>query len=243
MKVMIIEDEALFRASLKRKLSNRQGVQIVAEMENGIDAELALQQVDPDLILCDIRMPGMDGLTFLEQIHKDHGKRILFVFISGYSDFNYARQALRWGAFDYLTKPLDDAEFQACLDKVQVQLQLNDDQTLEADSSIQVDTTKTALQLSIRWVSDNLEEASLERAAEIANMHPVAFSRKFRSETGQTFIRFMTEMRMERAKQLLHNPLLKVNEIGRMVGYLDHRHFSETFKRHVGLKPSEYRDL
>ncbi|WP_397376349.1 response regulator [Paenibacillus vietnamensis] len=50
-----------------------------------MDAELALRHVDPDLILCDIRMPGMDGLTFLEQIHKDHGKRMLFVFISGYS--------------------------------------------------------------------------------------------------------------------------------------------------------------
>ncbi|MCA0753442.1 helix-turn-helix domain-containing protein [Paenibacillus sp. N4] len=156
--------------------------------------------------------------------------------------FDYARKALRWGAFDYLTKPLDDAEFRACLDKVREQLQLHDQQAKDEEAAAPA-APQTVLQVSIQWVTDNLEEASLERAAEIANMHPVSFSRKFRAETGQTFIHFITEQRMEQAKRLLRNPVLKVHEIGRMVVYLDNRHFSETFKRHVGLRPSEYRDL
>ncbi|MCM3745768.1 response regulator [Paenibacillus pasadenensis] len=243
MKIMIVEDEPLFRESLKRKLAAIPEATVVAEMENGIEAEMALEATEPDLILCDIRMPGMDGLTFLEQIHKDHGQKYLFVFISGFSDFEYARKALRWGAFDYLTKPLDDAELHACIAKVREHMSNREDSPPPEPEETVVSPLPavTAVQLCIQWVADNLEHATLDRAAEIAGMHPASFSRKFRTETGVTFISFMTEKRMEQAKLLLKNPLLKIHEIGLRVGYLDHRHFSETFKRHVGCTPTEYR--
>lgn len=242
MKVMIVEDELLFRESLKRKLLGFPDVNVVAEMENGIEAEMMLEQVNPDLILCDIRMPGMDGITFLEQIHKDHGKNQIVVFISGFSDFEYARKALRWGAFDYLTKPLDADELSACLWRVREQLRSQAEQALEVPEKANAPVNPSAIELCTQWIDKHLKDASLESVAEYAQMHPSAFSRKFRADTGQTFIRFITEKRMERARELLMNPLLKVQQIGQQVGYVDHRHFTEMFKRHVGCTPTEFRE-
>lgn len=109
-KVIIIDDEDLFINSLINKIAWPEYNLIVAgQAANG---ELALDLIDsvnPDIIICDIKMPVMDGLTLLKNIQNIDNTK--FIILSGYNDFEFTRQAIKYGAFDYILKPVKEEEF------------------------------------------------------------------------------------------------------------------------------------
>lgn len=84
-------------------------------------------------------------------------------------------------------------------------------------------------------------DLSLSEVAEHVSMNPTYFSVLFKEETGESYIKYLTRYRMERAKTLLKQGK-KVNEVSEQVGYLTYRHFSELFKKHTGLTPGQFRD-
>ncbi len=87
------------------------GIEISGMVYNGIDAFQHIQDVQPDIVITDIRMPGYNGITLIEksiEINPD----ISFIIISGYRDFNYAQSALKFGAEDYLIKPVSKTELE-----------------------------------------------------------------------------------------------------------------------------------
>ena len=94
-----------------------------------------------------------------------------------------------------------------------------------------------------KFIEQNIGEANLEETAAYVRMNPSSFSRKFKQETGITFIQYLTTQRIELAKQLLKNPIIKVNEICHLLGYRDTPHFSRTFKKYTELTPEDYRKL
>lgn len=106
MKILIADDEALVRSSIKRILVNI-GYNDIVEASDGIESYEMIQNSKPSIVLADIRMPGIDGLNLLEKTQKNIGN-ILFIFISGYDLFQYAQQAVSLGAFSYLLKPIDE---------------------------------------------------------------------------------------------------------------------------------------
>jgi len=238
LRVLVIEDERLFRESLVRRIERIAGMQVVATAENGIEGLLQVAQAQPDVILSDIRMPGMDGIVFLEQLRKDYG-RALVVFISGYPEFSNVRRALQLGAFDYLTKPLEDEELRRVADRLLAYgagQQLNEAETdMEARDPVSWSGTVQG------WIKQHIRDASLQGAADYAGMNAAAFSRKFSSQCGVTFTQYLTEVRLDRAKELLVATSRRVNDIAAELGLFDQRYFSEMFKRHVGCTPQEFR--
>ena len=103
---MLVEDEELLRQSLARHIDALDnGYKVVCQAMDGQEALDALKQEDIHLIITDIRMPVMDGLTLARNIHQQY-PHILTVILSGYADFQYAQEALRQGVFDYLLKPV-----------------------------------------------------------------------------------------------------------------------------------------
>lgn len=106
MKLLIVDDETIIRDGLKSIISRMDFPKFeLYEADNGISALEAVEQICPDLILLDIRMPCMDGLEFMQHYVQMHyaGKIIV---LSGYGEFEYTREALRCGAIDYLLKPI-----------------------------------------------------------------------------------------------------------------------------------------
>ncbi|HZG57034.1 response regulator transcription factor [Paenibacillus sp.] len=82
---------------------------------------------------------------------------------------------------------------------------------------------------------------SMQALAEKFSMSPAYFSRSFKAETGQTFVQYVTGLRMERARELLADAALTTTEAARASGFADYPHFAKAFKRQYGLSPSEYR--
>lgn len=109
-KILIVDDEATIRKGLEFAIPWKEnGFTVVGTAKNGIDALDFFTNNYADIVISDIRMPRMDGLELQAALHERYPD-LPFIFISGYEDFNYARQALRCGAFSYLLKPIDPLE-------------------------------------------------------------------------------------------------------------------------------------
>ncbi|MBN2983628.1 response regulator [Cohnella algarum] len=120
--ILIVDDEASVREMIVELVDwNGRGFNCVGHSENGMDALEAAIRLRPDVVLTDICMPFMDGLELARRL-SDELPRCRVVFLTGHDDFEYARQAVRLGAEDYLMKPMTAAELCALLDRLRQQL-------------------------------------------------------------------------------------------------------------------------
>lgn len=117
-RLLIVDDEAGHREGLLGLLCMLKPDYLVFEAENGERALQMMNMMMFDLVLTDIRMPGMDGITFLS-IAREKQPHARFAILSAYGIFEYAKQGLALGADDYLLKPVDEDELNACLNKME----------------------------------------------------------------------------------------------------------------------------
>ena len=120
-KVLLIDDDKTARYILKRFNWKAYGFTIAGEASDGKEALQMLTNDDFDLVITDIKMPGMDGIEFSNEL-KWANVDICLIFLSTHSDFKYAKQAIRLGVFDYITKPVDDAALCEVLERVRQHL-------------------------------------------------------------------------------------------------------------------------
>lgn len=110
LKVLIIDDEPYVREGLKYIIDWKEnGFEICGEASNGDEGYERILELNPDIILLDIQMPGKQGLDILKDI-KNQGINGKFIIVSGYSNFDYAKKAIKYGVKDYLLKPIDEDE-------------------------------------------------------------------------------------------------------------------------------------
>lgn len=117
-KIAIIDDERQVLQGMKRAIPWEQlGAKWVGEAQNGADGLDVVRRTEPDIVITDIYMPAMNGIDMIEQLRKEgyDGKVIIF---SGYSDFEHARQALRFHVSDYVSKPISVPTLKSILAKV-----------------------------------------------------------------------------------------------------------------------------
>jgi two-component system response regulator YesN len=118
LKVLLADDEESIRTGLRKIIDwETCGYEICGEAANGQEAAEQIKRLHPDLVILDIRMPGMSGIDVLKTVSDQEktdasGKKTKFIILSGYSDFQYAQEALNHGACGYLVKPVDEEELQ-----------------------------------------------------------------------------------------------------------------------------------
>lgn len=124
-KVLLVDDEMFVRKGLMNLMDwHSLGYEICGEASNGEEALDCIEQLQPDLVIVDIRMPVLDGLALIHQVTSQMVNPPLFVIVSGYHDFKYAQQALRYGVHDYILKPIDETELESTLRKLATALDL-----------------------------------------------------------------------------------------------------------------------
>ncbi|MFB9329181.1 response regulator [Paenibacillus aurantiacus] len=120
--ILIVDDETIFRKGLRKMIeSASDGWLIAGEAKDGYEALELVEQLKPDVVLTDIRMPRMDGIQ-LQQIVKERFPGMLVVVLSGYDEFTYLQQSLRHGARDYLMKPVEREELLETMRKLKGEL-------------------------------------------------------------------------------------------------------------------------
>ncbi|WP_054939615.1 response regulator transcription factor [Paenibacillus ihuae] len=245
-RVMIADDEEVIRRGLE-KITSRMDleVEVIGSHGNGLEAwnQLSgLTEEDIDLLITDIKMPRMDGFKLIEEA-RGHMKNLPIAVLSGFSDFDYARRAMRFGALDYLLKPIEKSQLYELLKRVEENKKLKAAepqqeavQASEGGEHYVVEQTKSILE---KEYNHNFE---LERLAETVGMNASYISRLFKYKTGQTITEYLIGIRIARAKELLTGrPDLKNYEIAEMVGYSDPVYFNKLFKKICGMTPKDYK--
>ena len=129
--ILIVDDEKIERKGISL-LFRRMDIECdLAEAVNGQDALEYLMENEADILLTDVKMPHMDGIELIRQIKdRDINQNMKIIIISGYSDFEYAKLAVKLGVSDYILKPVDPKEFEATMKKTVKELE---DKKLEQD--------------------------------------------------------------------------------------------------------------
>lgn len=113
---ILIDDEPLIRRGTLKKLENYPGIECVAQASNGKTALELIEEKDPDFVITDMKMPIMDGTQLLPVLSTQYPEKYIIV-ISGYKDFDYAKEALRAKTLDYIVKPFSQETLWNAVDK------------------------------------------------------------------------------------------------------------------------------
>ena len=119
---MIVDDEPIVLKGLSKFDWQNYGFELVATAKNGLYAVEYLSDNPVDLVLSDIKMPKMDGIKLLQKIGQ-LTPDVEVIFLTGHADFSYAKEAIKYGAFDYLLKPLDFDELVSVMERVTMKIQ------------------------------------------------------------------------------------------------------------------------
>lgn len=118
-KVLLVDDEVFARKGLSALIPwSDLGCEIVGEADDGEEALKLIEALRPDVVVTDIRMPVMDGLKLIGHIREKGDESPKFIIISGYNDFKYAQQAVRYGVQDFILKPIDEDEMSEALTRI-----------------------------------------------------------------------------------------------------------------------------
>ena len=240
MKVVVVEDEALVRRGIVLTV-DWAGVDcaVVGEAADGMEGLAVIRESQPDLIVTDIKMPRLDGLEMIRQL-REEGNRAHVIILTAYSDFTYAQAALKLGAVDFLLKPFQDGELEEAVTRLKSRVGPGGPQapSLEVPEEGKSKYVMEALRYIAGHYNDpDISVSSVARDLGISEGH---LSHVFKKETSRTLGSYLTDYRIHMAMELLRDCRNKVYEVAEQVGYRDITYFSSTFKRVVGLSPSEY---
>ena len=259
-RLLIADDERLEREALMDMVTRRfvEHDIVLEAAENGRKAADTAILWGADLILMDIEMPGMSGLDAARAVLAQRpGCRVIFV--TAYSLFQYAHEAVHLGACDYLLKPVDPDELEASIRRAIRQIET--ERKLEALAPVQpepepekpevpaaepddTENSQNALVMAHvrRYLEDNyMFDISLDSVGEILHISPAYLSAQFKKYQKMNFLDCLTELRINAAKELLTDPFRSAAEVASMVGYEDSSYFARTFKKRTGMTPTQYR--
>lgn len=239
-KILIAEDEDIIRKGVAKYLklhTDRFG--IIYEADNGQDAFDIIVKHQPDIVLLDIQMPKMDGITVMQKAAKlNHNS--LFVILSGYDEFKYAQQALHYGAREYLLKPVRASDILACLNKLADKyIDTEEKKVEENDNEESVPFVKEAKEYVEEHYTENL---TVKEVAGIIGISSGYLSTMFNQSMGQSFVDYLNQLKINHACVYLEQNYLKVYEIAYKVGFQDEKYFTKVFKKIKGITPKEYRN-
>lgn len=247
MKLLIADDEVVIQHGLLGLPWKDVGITRVMCTDNGAEALKLLYSFQPDVMLADIQMPGMTGLE-LAHIVKEQEKECRLILLSGYGTFEYAREAIKYGVFEYLLKPSSPQEI---LDSVRRAVRdIGKERAEERREAMERENNRifSAEEKSIsdilRYIEQNyMTDITLATLSEYMHFSSAYLSRLIKKETGYNFIKLLTMMRMLKAAELLTTTNLKVYAICERVGIADQRYFSQVFRKTFGYTPMEYQKL
>jgi YesN/AraC family two-component response regulator len=233
-KVLLVDDEEIIVQGLRSLVSwEKYGCVVAGEAYDGISGMAQVRLLNPDILFCDIRMPGMDGLAMLAGLRSEYPEMQTTI-ITGYREFEYARKAVSLGVSRYLLKPSKLEEIEEALQTMTARLRDNADLP-EVDSLV----VRNALQ----YMRENCAgKLSLQEVADHVYVSQWHLSKLLRKHTGATYLDLVQKYRIDLAKQLLMNPALRVGDVAERTGFSDAAHFSKVFKKVAGQSALTYRN-
>ena len=237
-KLLVADDEEVIRRGVAKYIRlHTDRFDKIYEAENGQEAIDLLLKYQPDILLLDVQMPLKNGLDVMKEAERA-GLHPIVVILSGYDEFKYAQQALRFGAKEYLLKPGRAADILKCLNRlVDDSLGLEEPCVQEEENG-----TNQLVKRAKEYIAEHyMENITLSDTAEILGITGGYLSTLFQKSLQCGFIDYLNRVRIERACCYLEQNYFKTYEIAYKVGFRDEKYFSKVFKKVMGMSPKEYR--
>jgi len=245
-RVLIADDERLVRYTIRSMLEEMPvSFSAIHEVRDGEALVEAVRRLEPHLVLADIQMPKLNGLRAIAELVRDYPQTV-FIILSAHNDFGYAQEAIRLGVFRYLLKPVEPAELEPAIRAAAGRIVVGTGPESPVATAGPDETGGVRYSSLIRrcrqWMAENYREpAGLNEAAGALGITPAYLSTTFKAQTGETFLKRLTRMRMDKAKELIERGAA-VGDVARSVGYTSARHFARRFREQFGASPTELRE-
>lgn len=245
-KVVIIDDEPIIVEGLSKAVPwEKWDCQVVATAGSGQGGIEIIQRENPDILFSDIRMPGMDGLTMIAALKSEH-PHMQIAILTGFRDFEYAREAIRLGVTRFLLKPSKMDELEEAV-SVMVENLSDRKMGMGADKTEQEPEEMAAgsfiAQNAVKYIEENyMEKLKLSDVADHVYVSQWHLSKVLNQHVEKSFSDILNHVRIEKAKELLWEPSLRIGDIAEKVGFLDMAHFSRVFKKYTGVSANEFRN-
>lgn len=245
--ILIVDDELSIREGIGNYFPwNQLGFEVVGQFENGRRALEYCHKHSIDVIISDIKMPIMDGLELFRELYREKYPAKL-VLLSGYREFEFAREALKYEVKHYLVKPTKYEELYEVFSRIKEDLDRErqsapESETSEAKSINDGGYYQKIVSKVKFYISNNYRTATLEDASRVVHINPNYLSKLFKSMTGENFSDFLLGVRMQKAASLLNDITYKTYQISELVGYSNPKNFTRTFKKFYGVTPKEFRN-
>lgn len=200
---------------------------VVGRAKDGEEAFAMIKELRPHIVFLDIRMPRMDGFQVIKKTQEEHLDNVNFIIITGYDLFEYAQTALRLGAKDILLKPIDLFQLE---------------KTIKNNLGYQYTCNSLANSVLAHLHGHYMEPITLNQVAADLFVSAQYLAKTFKKHTGVTFNTYLNDIRIQKAKFMLVNTSISINEISDAVGYLNINNFYTHFKKATGMTPKQYID-
>lgn len=249
-KVVIIDDEPVIAEGLSRGIKwDKWDCRVAATAENGQDGIEVIRRECPDILFTDIRMPGMDGLSMIAALKSEHPDMQITI-LTGFRDFEYAREAIRLGVTRFLLKPskMDELEeaIRVMIEKLsqkKEQKENTEGEPEQEEEPEEIAAGSFIAQNAVKYIEENyMNKLKLSDVAEQVYVSQWHLSKILNRHIEKSFSDILNYVRIEKAKELLKDPSLRIGDIAEKVGFLDLAHFSRVFKKQAGVSANEYRN-
>lgn len=245
-KILLVDDEALEREALKIIIEESfSNAKVVGEARFGRESIELNEELNPDIILMDIKMPGINGIE-ATKIIKDKNKDKYIIILTAYDEFAFAQNAIKAGANDYLLKPARPEEVVAaiekCIKEIEKDLLIEEERSKNNTIELEDKCNSREIQRVLEYIAENVtNNISLEEAAKVANMSSFYLSKLFKKEMGINFVTYISMQKIQEAKKWLLDTDEPIGNIAMELGYNEPNYFSKVFKRIEGMTPTTYR--
>lgn len=242
--LLVVDDDDQLRDYLVKLFENDY---MVYHEANGIDALSTIKSKQPEVVISDVMMDGMDGIELCQAIKSNSlSSHIQVVLLTNSASSSTKLEGIRFGADDYMSKPFDAAVLRArvnTLVKNRQHLQefFFNAITLQSNALKITDKDKDFIEKCIRIIEENLlEDLNVTSLSAKVGMSHSNFYKKIKAISGKTINEFIRSVRLKKAAEILINTDAKINEAADMTGFYDIKYFREQFKKLFGSNPSDY---
>ncbi|MDK6805122.1 helix-turn-helix domain-containing protein [Aerococcus sp. UMB7834] len=242
-RIVIVEDEEWIRKWLVYGVDYAQlGGVVVGEASNGKEGAALIRDSRPDLVLTDITMPVMGAFEMFDAVADLSFEKII---ISGYNDFANAKEAIRYGVVDFVTKPIDEGELlasvQAALDRLQPEA---GGEGLADELLVGLVADRDALvQEVLAYVHAHFKEKlTMARMAKALGYSESYLYRKIKVSLTVSLSDYIQRYRIAQAVQVLEaHSDIRIADLATDLGFSDYNYFDQVFKKYVGMTPTAFR--
>ncbi|MFQ9514321.1 MAG: response regulator [Eubacterium sp.] len=240
-KLLVADDEDTIRRGVAKYIKlHTDRFDKIYEAENGQEAIDIVLKYQPDIILLDVQMPLKTGIEVMQEIGKA-GLHPIIIILSGYDEFKYAQQALKYGAVEYLLKPIRATDILECLNNLADEhIGKEENEPMQQESVPKNPFVKEAQEYIYEHYAENISLSSVAEKIGISNGY---LSTIFAQTLNCGFVDYLNMIRIERACGYLEQNYLKTYEVAYKVGFRDEKYFSKVFKKLKGMSPKEYRSM